>query len=408
MICFNANATYLWAVGGSWSSTTSWATSDGGAGGHAIPTSSDNVIFSASSPAMTVNTANAPCYRINFATYTHTLTMSQAIVVSGDSITLGSGMTIAGTNGLAYNGTDGVFASNGKVWPNSFSMSPSSAPTDVIIGGNNWIIGGTVTLNNYAQTINNATTEQLECRGNLAISSTYLLTGTAGVLFSGSGTEVVTGNIGCNVNVNMSGTLNLGSASLYCYFGNNSTNVTFTYSAGTVYVAGATYFAVDQNATFNTGSRCVFGYMRLTPSSSCTITLNNILYVTNLVLAASLNSSYNLTWAGSYGWVIGNISNAASTNYLSNIILTYGNTYTITTSWVDKMRSDLYSTWKSSSAGNAVTLHLTNPSSCNLGYTSFTDVNAACSTCRSIATFEGVLSNTTNIFTNNDLTTQSY
>lgn len=91
-------------VGGtaSWDGTagSKWALTSGGAGGQAIPTSSDDVFFDASSGAGTVTIAsgNTGCNNLNFTGFTGVWAGSTSVSVSGD-LTFGSGMgTITATN----------------------------------------------------------------------------------------------------------------------------------------------------------------------------------------------------------------------------------------------------------------------------------------------------------------------
>ena len=97
-------------VGGtaSWDGTagTKWATTSGGAGGAAVPTSADDVFFDANSGANTVTiaTGNTGAKSITCTGFTGTLAGTAAITVSG-SITLVAGMTYSYTGTITINGT---------------------------------------------------------------------------------------------------------------------------------------------------------------------------------------------------------------------------------------------------------------------------------------------------------------
>lgn len=88
-------------VGGSatWDGTagSKWSTSSGGAGGAAVPTSSDNVFLNAASGAVTVTVgATATCANLNCTGFTGTLTnTTHALEVYGN-LTFVSGMTYSG------------------------------------------------------------------------------------------------------------------------------------------------------------------------------------------------------------------------------------------------------------------------------------------------------------------------
>ena len=89
-------------VGGtaSWDGTagTKWALTSGGAGGQAVPTSADDVFFSAlSTGTCTIDTGNTGAKSINCTGFTGTITGTAAISVAG-SITLVAGQTYRNSN----------------------------------------------------------------------------------------------------------------------------------------------------------------------------------------------------------------------------------------------------------------------------------------------------------------------
>lgn len=113
-------------VGGSdnWNSTagSKWATSSGGTGGAAVPTSSDDVFFDVNSGASNVTVAgNMPCKSLNCAGFTGSMregagstridvydgdvTLSATMGWAGPSI-LGPGLRILGTTNLTTNGVE--------------------------------------------------------------------------------------------------------------------------------------------------------------------------------------------------------------------------------------------------------------------------------------------------------------
>lgn len=83
-------------VGGSasWDGTagTKWALTDGGAGGQAIPTSTDDVFFTATSGAVTVTLVSGwdSCKNLNCTGFTGTLTSSSFCYINiyGDATCL--------------------------------------------------------------------------------------------------------------------------------------------------------------------------------------------------------------------------------------------------------------------------------------------------------------------------------
>lgn len=115
-------------VGGTanWDATagSKWALTSGGAGGQAVPTSSDDVFLDGASGAVTVsvNTTVAICNNITFTGFTGTFNLlGDSIQVFG-SIVLGSGMTMGPSpNGdwqMRGSGTQNI-TSNGKTFTTS-------------------------------------------------------------------------------------------------------------------------------------------------------------------------------------------------------------------------------------------------------------------------------------------------
>jgi len=119
-------------VGGTadWDGTagTKWAATSGGAGGEAVPTSSDDVFFDANSGSGTVTIAagETGCANLNCTGFTGTLAGSEAQTISG-SLTLASGMTLSYTGIWTFNGT-GVhtITSAGKTFGGSIRINDST------------------------------------------------------------------------------------------------------------------------------------------------------------------------------------------------------------------------------------------------------------------------------------------
>lgn len=147
-------------VGGtaSWDATagTKWALTDGGAGGQAVPTSADDVFFTAASGASTVTiaTGNTGAKSINCTGFTGTLAGTAAISVAG-SITLASGMGVSYSGSVTVTGT-GTITSNGKSFNGNVIINGTSIT--VTLGSafttaqTLTVTRGTFTTNNYAIT----------------------------------------------------------------------------------------------------------------------------------------------------------------------------------------------------------------------------------------------------------------
>ena len=151
-------------VGGTanWDGTagTKWATTSGGAGGAAVPTSADNVFFDANSGAgtVTIATVNANCNNLNFTGFTGTIFSSSNIpeIYIYGSLVVSAGMTWSASSSLVFAATTSgkTITTNGKSVANSALIFTGS--------GGGWtlqdaltntapiqVANGTFTTNNY-------------------------------------------------------------------------------------------------------------------------------------------------------------------------------------------------------------------------------------------------------------------
>ena len=365
----------------------------------AIPTSSDSVVFDGSSNHPMTLTAGSAANTIDFTNFTNTFTINagQTLTVSGN-ITLSTGMTYATTSGSLVINASGTLKSNGKVVNSNFTFGGTSQ-TYTIGGGNNWIVSGTLVFSGTTGiTINTTTSEQVEARGSFTPTTTTI--GTVTLLFSGTGTiNSATGVIGINIVINTSGTITFNNTQIY--FG----NITFTTTAGTINAGTGTVYLKVSGVTLN-APLCTFYNLQINPSSigNFTVNNNNTLAVSNIFSITNSFATYTVTFAGTNGFSTNTLQGL---NSLSNLVLTYGNTYTITNAFTYLYQTTAGNTptVKSSSTGNKVVLTLNQGATCQLGYVNFTDVDA--SNGRTITTFDGTLSNTLNILSFTDITTIS-
>ncbi|HEX4473486.1 MAG TPA: hypothetical protein VH142_00335, partial [Polyangiaceae bacterium] len=179
-------------VGGtnSWDSTagTKWATSSGGAGGAAVPTSSDNVFFDGNSgtPIATI-TVTANVASIDFTGYAGALAGSNGLNVAGD-LTLSASMTLSYSGQIQFTSTTTqnvtthgktlssavVFNGVGGSWTLQDALTTSGAIT---------LTAGTLTLNGHAVTCPSFSSSNTNTRTLDLTSSTMTLTG-SGTVFS--------------------------------------------------------------------------------------------------------------------------------------------------------------------------------------------------------------------------------
>lgn len=158
-----ADAASRYWVGGTntWNSTagTKWATSSGGAGGAAVPTSSDDVFFDANSGVSTVTMSGTRNVKTLTTTgFTGTLTAATALsLVPHGAIVFGSGTTLSGTWNIATAAACGggsSITSNGVTLPNDGTATPISLSLDE--GCTLTILDATV-LSGAIETANSAT-----------------------------------------------------------------------------------------------------------------------------------------------------------------------------------------------------------------------------------------------------------
>lgn len=152
-------------VGGSatWDNTagTKWALTDGGAGGEAVPLSTDDVFFTAGIGAVTVTLGGGmPCQNLNFTGFTGTIVGNNQGITLYGSLTMVSGMTTSGLFSLAWQGSGAglTLTSAGKlssVTRITFNFTGDITLQDNLdIGSGQFILSkGTVNANNKNVTI---------------------------------------------------------------------------------------------------------------------------------------------------------------------------------------------------------------------------------------------------------------
>lgn len=202
--------TFTGAFNSNWSNLLNWSTG-------AVPTAADGNVatFDAASPNCTVDGSNRVCNNIDFTNYpnTSTITMSFNITVGTPgtgNITLGANMVVAGTGILACVAT-GTLTSNGKTWPNGFSISGSGQTMTL---ADSWTVNGTFTgPSSGTLTLNNSGGAQtLTLKGSSTfVTNAAILTGSATIIVGGSGNQTLTcaasagGALKNNFQINSSG-----------------------------------------------------------------------------------------------------------------------------------------------------------------------------------------------------------
>lgn len=269
-------------VGGSddWNATagSKWSLTSGGAGGEAVPTSSDDVFFDASSGASTVTVAGGDrsCLTLTCTGFTGTLRDNgggTAIRASGN-VTLGSGMTWSFTGGAGLN-----MLASGTLTPAGITMTGGIEVTTgtLTLGGTTSITGVmqiasgqtldtagfSFTTTNTATGINGSGTASITM-GASTVTTPKITMGAGGTLDFGSGTLTVNGTGTC-VTINATTTITAGTGTLKISNSSSSSKTLSlqgkTYpnlwlahgSTGTVTIQGSNTFA-DYKITSTTGA----------------------------------------------------------------------------------------------------------------------------------------------------------
>lgn len=178
-------------VGGtaSWDGTagTKWATTSGGAGGAAIPTTADDVFFdSVSSGTVTIATGNTGAKSLNCTGFAGTITGTAAISVAG-SITLSSGMTYTHTGTITVTAT-ATITTAGKTFSGLGVTGGTVTLGDALSTGTRAIApdGGTFDTAGFSVTAGRFTTNNTIARTILWRASTVVVSDNLGTNFLGA------------------------------------------------------------------------------------------------------------------------------------------------------------------------------------------------------------------------------
>lgn len=277
-----------------WNSANSWsATSSAGADNAGIPTNLDDAIFdSGSGAACAITTTAGVCKTLNCTGYTGTITMNVNLTVSGN-VTLGSGMSFAGTGTFAVNAAASL-TSNGLAFPSRFSCTTAITITFV----DNWTFSGPLTtFNNCRLNRTSSSAGNLIITGALSNSN---ITGTSQFTFRGI-SHTSAGTFGNPIVVDA-------GEGTYSLSGTMTAVPSITYVSGTTNM-GTSTVQLANNAILNTSSTNTtsttsttginFFNLTLTPNSTlgCNITINTDITSCGTLQNASGNSSVTINGA---------------------------------------------------------------------------------------------------------------
>ncbi len=292
------------ATDSNWGTNTNWST-------NSVPTANDGntATFTGSSPNCTVNTSNRVCNNIDFTNYTNTITMSNAITVSG-TITFGSGMHVSGAGGILMN-ANSTLTSNTFTWPNNMQLQGSGSATITLSG--NAAVTGLLTLGTAANTLafNATVAETITVAGGVTIASTTaIVSGTATVIASGGTVTgpTSTGSFKCP--------LTFSSASASVASGN------FRYGTGPLTATAA--------ATASAATLLIVASTTLTCSQMSwgAVTLNATLTLT-LTQDLNIAGSFNTSTGSTVDTINGAFNVNVGTNFTLQTIGSVGGTATL-------------------------------------------------------------------------------
>jgi hypothetical protein len=271
-------------VGGtaSWDGTagTKWALTSGGAGGQAVPTTSDDVFFDAASGAVTVTvSAGANCLSLNFTGFTGTLAGSSNINVFGN-FTLSSTMTWSHSGGLLFDSTTTgrTITTAGRSISSVVSFGQNQA-------GGGWtlqdaftttssitVTRGTFTTNNFNVTATQLSSSNSNTRTINLGSSTVTLSATGTPVSFATSTNL-TFNAGTSQITCVSGTVSGGGNVFYnlSYSGTTAANYAITggNTFNNVFLAGRTSAGVG--ALTISGDQTINGTLTFSAGTNATM-----------------------------------------------------------------------------------------------------------------------------------------
>jgi hypothetical protein len=282
-----------WVGGGSstnWNATgnTNWAATDGGAGNQSVPTTTDDVFFTASSPSPAVISAAITVRSVNFTGYTGTITHNASVTLtintgSATSLLFSSGMTYtpaATTSLITFTHTSGTadITSNGKQL------------AGLTING----AGGTTRLLDDLSVDRAATNSTFTLTAGVFNANNFNVTAT---LFSSTNSNVRTITMG-------SGTWTLGAkatAGTSPWTTATTTNLTFNRNTANIVIASN---GLVGNRTFASGSLTYNGLTIDSNSALGTITFSGSPIFASLAVGAgnSIINSSALTLQASPTW----------------------------------------------------------------------------------------------------------
>lgn len=289
------------ATNSNWGTSTNWSQGT-------VPTATDGHVttFSVASPNCTVNTSIRVCNNLDFTGYINTITISNAITVSGN-LTLSVAMIVAGTQNINVNAT-GNLTSNGFTFPNSMTFSGTSQTFTL---QDNWIITGLLSLGGTTgMTFNNNGTAKTFTSNGGFITATAGVIGTAKFIVKGTGTFSTLGTVQNDLDINAT-SLTAGAS--------------LRFSTGTFkYIAGTIDLATNSN-TLILGAASI-DLNGITWNNVSTPTSGTITLISDLTFSGTYTNTAGVTLNGSTLVVNGTLVTAGSQILLGTTVLKFAGT----------------------------------------------------------------------------------
>lgn len=362
-------------AGGNWNATGTWVEG-------VVPTNADDVVATATSGAVSINTTTCVCKSIDLTGYTNTLTFTagQKLTVSGNvNFTTGVGGAIAGTGTLDVNAT-ATLTSAGKTFPGALTFSVSSTKTLA----DDWTVTRLFTSATSTQTVNGNT---LYLNGG--ITTTGNLNGSTNITLGGGTWTGSNGTIEGTGNLNLAGNITF-SASTCRFYGK-----TMNYISGTITTTN-NILALNSSCTLNIDG-ITLNQVKLGGSAS-TITLASDFHAKTILFDAG--GSNATTFSGDYDIYTETARIIRSASTAINITLVSGRTFYIssTLSLVGLALTGNLTLKSSTSSSSAYINYSGTTDNCNVSGITFTDIDASGSAQRIDNWYGGTLTRTSNIY----------
>lgn len=320
--------------GGNWNSTGTWVEG-------AVPTSADDVVFTVTSGALTLNTTGN-CKTFDTTNNASTITWNASLNVSGN-LTLTGGFTITTTSGspqLIPTAT-GTITTNGVTFPYIFAFAGTSQ---------SFTLADTLTVANLVFQHTSAVTilgnQTINTNGNLTFNSSGSCNfsgSTINILGTGTWTHASVGFLeNGTLNINSSGTVTLGT--------NRFRGGVLNYVAGSLITTSNTLFltaAASGTTTLNT-SGMTWNNINIGGNTSHTYNANTTVYCSGIlgfgggggILQGMWETSGSLTHTGGTTYTnvagatvtmtgTGNLSTTSGGSISCNLVINTSGTITI-------------------------------------------------------------------------------